>query len=171
MKEAMLDLINQILAEHTVVRQNMDNLEKTAHDVDLASQLEAAKGKMAPGETPHQSVISDLNAFMARFEGRLKVHFDREEALLQDALSRPEGQAYASAIDVLRVEHGELMSRIAQLKEKIAEVNAPNLTPEARRNRASALRVFLAQTRSLLEDHADRETLLFEKIRNILSAK
>ncbi|GEM_PF-2016622 len=171
MKEAMLDLINQILAEHAMVRQNTDDLEKTAHDVDLASQLEAAKGKVAHGEIPHQSVISDLNAVMAKFEGRLKVHFDREEALLKDALNRPEGQMYASAIEVLRVEHAELMSRIAQLREKIAEINAPELTPEARRNKAEALRIFLAQTRSILEDHADRETLLFEKIRNMLSVK
>lgn len=171
MKEAMLDLINQILAEHTMVRQNTEDLEKTAHDVDLASQLEAAKGKVAHGEAPHQSVLSDLNTVMDRFEGRLKVHFDREEALLKDALNRPEGQPYASSIEVLRVEHAELMSRIAQLREKIAEVNAPNLSPDARRHRASALRVFLAQTRSLLEDHADRETLLFEKIRNMLSVQ
>jgi len=171
MNETILDLINQILAEHAMVRKNTEEMEKTAHDVDLASQLELAKGKVSRGEAPQQVVIDDLTALSSKFVGRLKVHFDREEAMLVDALKRPEGKPYASAIDVLRVEHTELMSRIAQLKEKIAELSSPGLTVESRRNKASALRVFLAQTRTLLEDHADRETLLFEKIRSVLSQK
>ena len=107
---------------------------------------------------------------LAQIESQLSDHFKREEDTLNECCRKIEDTDLTSALIRLRIDHNEILFRIDDLRSEAKEIVMVLSSGAHSISRSFEFGVHITETRVFLEKHADQETVLFERLRNRLSA-
>ena len=166
--DTILQLIDQLIAEHKTVSDKTQSLEKAANDVTLLSNLKQAKETFISGNSSPDDDLKKLKQMLLAIDTWLIKHFNREETILLPAVEKHGNDKLVTSLNSLLFEHTELRDRLSHSKKRVDEL----LTGEMARNvwyaTASDTRTYLSHTRKLLETHAARENHLFSEVRRYL---
>jgi len=164
-------LIDQILEEHTAIKQQMQTLEKVGNDVEALAGLDEIKGDFMPGRLDHGQSLKRLQDLLDKISRGLEKHFNREETGLLTAFGKHGDKELASALRSLLLEHEDLRNRLAYSQKHVAELVGGGLSRHLWEASAHDMRAYLSHTRKLIEAHAETEQELFHKLKKQLPGK
>ncbi len=156
----MLHTINEILAEHRLLHENLHTL------LHLATAIRSASGEQSadnPASAPQQ-----LCAQMEVVQQTLRAHFEREEATLENIVrfgGHPEAMA---SLTELWHEHMQLNADMESLRQTASAAGASNREPA---DIESLLESEIHSLDAKLAAHTRREGLLFAKVKALLGAQ
>jgi len=161
-------LIDQLLEEHTAIKQQIQTLEKVGNDVEALAGLDEIKGDFMPGRLDQSQSLKRLQDLLDKISRGLEKHFNREEKGLLAAFEKYGAKELASALRSLLLEHADLRNRLAYSQKHVAELTDGGLSRHLWEASAHDMRAYLSHTRKLIEDHAETEQELFHKLKKQL---
>jgi hypothetical protein len=164
-----LKLIDQLIAEHKVISERTDSIEKFANDASLLSDLSEARETFVPGRFDQKKSLEKLQEMLGEIDSWLDRHFNREETILLKAVEEHGEQKLVMALNSLLLEHTDLRNRMTQSKQDVAELVTGGLARHRWEASANDMRTHLTHTRKLLEAHAAMENELFADLRRALA--
>lgn len=163
-----ISLIDQLIAEHKVISEQTRDLESTANDTDLMTDLKEARDTFVPGTLDQHQGLEKLESMLRDITPWLEKHFEREETILLGVVEKLGDRELISSLNSLLLEHADLRTRVAQSREHITELKSGALARHRWDASASDMRAHLTHTRKLLEIHASLENDLFHELRRHL---
>jgi len=155
--EAVLTLIEQIIAEHHTILQRLEDLEEVANDAEALRGFEQAQESFVPGRLNERQGLERLEKLVSLVDQGLRAHFDREETALLAAFEGQGSRELASAFHSLLLEHADLKNRIARTREQVAQLTGGQLSRHSWEATANDLRAHVSHTHRLLQAHAEAE--------------
>lgn len=168
--EEVLALIEKIIAEHKLIRQRAENLEKAANDAEAIASMEKAKEVFQPGRFEQKEGLLKMKDLLAITDKGLEGHFNREETTLLAAFEQYGDKEFTSRLRSLLLEHADLRNRFAVSKKRVDELIGGGLSRHVWDASAHDMRAHMSHTRKLLEVHAQIEEELLNDFRRILLA-
>jgi hypothetical protein len=169
--QEILDLIEQLIAEHRVIDEEARSLEKAANDASLLSDLKEASDNFVPGRFDQNESLRVLEEQLEAIEARLDKHFNREETALLTAVDKHGDRKFVSALNSLLLEHSDLRNRMSHSREHVAELIGGGLARHRWDASANDMRAHISHTRKLLGTHATMENELFSELRRHLKGE
>ncbi|MCJ7605028.1 MAG: hypothetical protein MUO19_03220 [Dehalococcoidales bacterium] len=167
-----ISLIDQLIAEHKIIHQRTEDLENTANDANLLTDLKEAKETFVPGRLDQHKGLQKLESMLEDIAPWLDKHFKREETILLGAVEELGDRELISSLNSLLLEHADLRNRVAQSREHVTELKTGALARHRWDASANDMRGHLTHTRKLLEIHASMENDLFTELRrHLIDAK
>ncbi len=163
-----LALIEKIIAEHKVIKEQAGTLERVANDAQALKGFEQAKEAFMPGRFGQQKGLSMLQESLDVIEQGLHRHFHSEETELPDVVEHYGDEELKADLRSILLEHKDLRSRITQSKKHVAELTSGNLSRHLWEASAHDMRAHITHTRKLLEAHAEIEQELLHELRGRL---
>ena len=161
-------LIDQLLEEHTAIKQQIQTLEKVGNDVEALAGLDEIKEDFMPGRLDQSQSLKRLQDLLDKISRGLEKHFNREEKGLLAAFEKHGDKELASALRSLLLEHEDLRNRLAYSQKHVAELSGGGLSRHLWAASAYDMRAYLSHTRKLIEAHAETEQKLFLKLKRLL---
>lgn len=165
-----MDQITQLIAEHEGFRRRFAWLEEQANDIESASHLKAIRKKITSERLLRNHRLFELGDELSQIESQLADHFKREEKALRECCLKIAGADLESALTDFRIDHADILVQISDIKKEAEKIDVALSNGESRINESFDFRVRITEARVFLERHAEKETHLFEKLRNKLSA-
>ena len=166
MDQDIINMIDELLLEHEELIVDVQALEHMASDFGVALQLDKATEGLVVGRLEgHQDALKALEKALAEAETKLQAHFNREERGLLQAFEKSRKQVFASALHDLLLEHNEIRTRLDNSKRELEELWSAGLSRDVWEGKVWGIRVYIAHTRRLIEDHAHAEYALLWKAR------
>jgi iron-sulfur cluster repair protein YtfE (RIC family) len=163
-----LQLIDQLIAEHKVIKEKTESLEKTANDASLLTDLAKARDTFVPGQPNQSPSLQKLNEMLESIDAWLKKHFEREETALLPALRKLDNQELLMSLEALLFEHTDLRDRMFHSRNRVTELLSGQLAANIWEATAKDIRVHLSHTWKLLVTHAGNENRYFNDLRKKL---
>ena len=163
-----LKLIDQLIAEHKIISEQTESIEKTANDASLLSDLKEAKDTFTPGRFDQGQSLQKLQEMLETINPWLEKHFNNEETILLSAVEQHGDRKFVTALNSLLLEHTDLRNRMTSSMEDVAQLSGGGLARHRWEASANDMRAHLSHTRKLLEAHASMENDLFRDLRQIL---
>ena len=161
-------LIDQLLEEHTAIKQQIQTLEKVGNDVEALAGLDEIKGDFMPGRLDQSQSLKRLQDLLDKISRGLEKHFNREETGLLAAFEKYGDKELAAGLRSLLLEHEGLRNRLAYSQKHVAELTDAGLSRHLWEASAHDMRAYLSHTRKLIEAHAETEQKLFRKLKRQL---
>lgn len=169
--EEALSVVERIIEEHKVIKQNFQTLERVANDASALLELEETKEDFMPGRFNPRQGLQRLAESLEVIEKGLQAHFNREETALLAVFDKHGDEELASSLRSLLLEHEDLRNRFTHSKKHVAELVGGGLSRHLWEASAHDMRAYISHTRKLLEAHAEIEQELLNRLRSLLSAK
>lgn len=166
----ILDLIEQLIAEHKILSEKTLSLENAVNDARLISDLTQARDTFVPGRFDQTEKLKVMEGMLNSIDIWLEKHFNREETVLLQAVEQYGDMQLTESLNKLLFEHSDLRYRIAHSKKRVAELLSGSLHQHVWNASANDARSYLSHTRTLLETHAGMENRLFSEIRRKIKA-
>ena len=181
MTQEVIALIDRLIEEHKIILQNMDSLESVVNDAGAIISFDKAKEIYMPGRLDSGRDMEKLHDLLDIIDQGLRAHFEREEAGLHAAFEQHGGAEMATTFHSLLMEHDELRNRLTHhktirnnLNQSLKEIGESGHTALSRQTweaTANDIRVYIIQSKKLVEEHAGREHRLFTDLRKTLATK
>ncbi len=156
----MVHTINEILAEHRLLHENLHTL------LNLAASIRGASGEQI-ADAP-ESALRQLRAQIEVVQETLRAHFEREEAALEN-IARFGGHPEAlSSLTELWHDHTQLNAGIESLRQTAGAADADNSPPADITPRLDSA---IQSLDTELTAHTRREGLLFTKLKDLLNTQ
>jgi hypothetical protein len=166
--EEALAVIEQIIAEHEVIKQRFQAAEQIANDAEALAGFDKAKEAFMPGRLAQQPGLQELQASLTKIEQGLHRHFHLEETNLPGVVGEYGDEENKSDLRSLLLEHKDLRNRLVHSKKHVAELVEGNLSRHLWEASAHDMRAYFSHTRKLLEAHAEIEQELLHELRHKL---
>ena len=163
-----LQLIDQLIAEHKIINERAESLEKAANDASLLSDLKEARDTFVPGELFQSENLQKLEQMLEAIYTWLEKHFDREETVLLPAVEKHGEEKFVTALNSLLFEHTDLRDRLSHSRKRVTELLSGRLAQNLWDATANDIRTHLSYTRKLLATHAAKENHFFTELRRHL---
>ena len=163
-----LAIIERVIAEHKVIREDLYNLEQVANDAQAMKGFEEAKEAFMPGRLNHKEGLSQLAKALTAIEGGLQRHFNFEETSLPTVVDRHGDEELKSSLQSIFLEHVDLRNRLAHSKKHAEELVTGSMARHRWEASAHDMRAYISHTRKLLEAHAEIEQELLYELRRRL---
>src|SRR3989304_687894 len=160
-----LQLINQLIAEHKVMNERAESIEKVANDASLLSDLKEAKETFVPGRLDQGQGVRKLQEMLGSIHVWLDKHFNREETAMLTEVERTGDRKLINALKSLLDEHVGLRDRVTKSMGLVGELAGGTLARHRWNSSANDIRAHINHTRKLLESHAGKENGLFTELR------
>ena len=160
-----LDMINELIAEHKVIRTQSGSLEQAANDATLLDDLKEARDTFVPGRFDQNRSLQKLHGMLEEIAALLDRHFNREETALLQAVEKNGEAEVVTALNSLLLEHADLRNRMVHTKNHVNELMSGELSRHRWDATANDMRAHLSHTKKLLEAHAAAENELFHELR------
>jgi len=163
-----LAIIERVIAEHKVIREDLYNLEQVANDAQAMKGFEEAKEAFMPGRLNHKEGLSQLAKALTAIEGGLQRHFNFEETSLPTVVDQHGDEELKSSLQSIFLEHVDLRNRLAHSRKHAEELVAGSMARHRWEASAHDMRAYISHTRKLLEAHAEIEQELLHELRRRL---
>lgn len=167
----VLALIDKIIAEHKTLLGGLAQLDQGANDALALAALEEGTQKFVPGRFDQRETAQKLAERLEGIDRGLRAHFSREETGLSVAVVEYGDEKMTSALRALLMEHKDLRTRLAESKERVAELGDSKFSTSVWIANAHDARAHIAHTRKLLEAHAGLEQELIGGLRKTLKER
>jgi iron-sulfur cluster repair protein YtfE (RIC family) len=161
-------LIDQLIAEHSVIGEKALSLEKAANDAGLLSGLKRAGETFVRGDVSGRDDLKKLEVMVNEITDRLDKHFTREEKVLRPAVKSYGDEKLVLSLDSLLFEHTDLRDRLLHSRKRVDELLGAGLEGSRRDAALRDFRIHLNHSRKLLETHAARENHFLAEFRRHL---
>ena len=167
----LLVLIEQLIAEHKVVKEKLLTLETAMNDAQLIVDIKHARDAFRPGSPDWEVDLYNVKTVLENISSWLEKHFEREETVLRPAIEVYGDNTILSSLNQLLFEHADLRYRMDHSKKRVLELIAGNLEKNIWQVTAEDVRSYLDHTDSLLATHASAENKLFNSVRKAIKKK
>jgi hemerythrin-like domain-containing protein len=161
-------LIDELIAEHKLVSEKTQSLEKAVNDIRLLSGLKEVRDSFIQGDIPQDTDLKNLAQAINIIASWLDRHFEREENVLRPAVIKYGNNKFVSSLNSLLFEHSDLRDRILHARAHIDELMAGGLDLVRHDAAVRDLRVHISHSRKLLETHAAQENHFLHEFRRYL---
>lgn len=167
MASEILTVIQRVIDQHKVLRQNLESVDQVANDKEALGSISSASSSLQADEPEG---VAKLQALFSRLDHGMRAHFDFEETELVAAfhsLGQPE---LDKALHDLLMAHRDIRDRLAQGQQDIE-----NLSKAVREHRAWEtsgydMRTHLVYTHKMIEKHAQNEEIMLDGLKKKLEA-
>lgn len=166
-----IELIDKLIAEHKIINESSEYLERAASDASLLNSLQDAKETFTPGRLDQSKSLDKLHELLTSMSPWLNKHFENEETVLLSVVEELGDRELITALNSLLLEHTDLRNRMTQVGAHIAELKSGSLTRHRWDASANDMRAHLTHTRKLLAAHAAMENDLFGELRRHLTER
>jgi len=156
----MLHTINEILAEHRLLHENLHTL------LQLAATIRGASGE--PTADDPESTLRQVRAQIEVVQETLQAHFQREEDSLESIVRFGGHPEALSSLTELWHDHTQLNNGMESLRQTATTVNAGNRAPA---DIKPLLDSAIQSLNTELTAHTRREGLLFAKLKDLLATQ
>jgi hemerythrin-like domain-containing protein len=163
-----LQLIDQLVAEHKLMLQNTQSVEKRVNDASLILDLKKARDSFVPGQSNQTESLKRLDEALKATDTFLTQHFAREETALMPAVKKMGDEKITYALETLLFEHTDLRDRMYHSKKRITELQSGSLSPNIWEATAKDIQVYINHTTKLLATHAANENRYFNELRKFI---
>ncbi|MFH1651657.1 MAG: hemerythrin domain-containing protein [Chloroflexota bacterium] len=164
----IINLIDQLIAEHRMFGRQAKELEKVANDVQAIAGLEKAQDAFMPGRLDQKKGLQQFWELLESYGEGINAHFDREETALLRAFEKQGDKELVSALNSLLAEHVDLRGRLEEMKKHTVELISGELGSHFWSAKAHDTRVYMGHTVRLINVHARSEYGLFTSLKKEL---
>lgn len=159
-----LELINQIIEAHQVIRKNVSALGKTVADREALFKLEREQYSWTPGQPGEMGARQQqIEETLQRLDQGLRSHFALEEQYLPPLF----GDLLMKG---MLLEHHNLLEKLGQTRAMIAGKNPEFLSRAQLLEQQSSIRDAIGSLSRHIEDHASSEEVIFDMLKMTLEA-
>jgi iron-sulfur cluster repair protein YtfE (RIC family) len=167
--ETTLQLLDQLIDEHKVIKEKGRSLVKAVNDFSLLSNIKQAKNVIIEGKYGNKVDIKLLDGILEEIDIRLGKHFAREETILLPIVKKFHDDKLVNSFNARLFEHTDLKDRLLHAHKRTDELkDGADLSAAVWDARVSDLRVHISHTFKLLETHAAMENHFFSEVRRYL---
>ncbi|MFA5308131.1 MAG: hypothetical protein WC370_01425 [Dehalococcoidales bacterium] len=163
-----LKLVEQLIAEHKVIKEKTLSAQKAANDTSLLADLLKARDSFVSGRPNWSQNLEKLWDMIKSIDTWLDKHFSREENILLPAVVKLNNQELLDALETRLFEHHDLRERMLHSRERIAELINGTLASNLWEATYQDIQVYLVHTWRLLSTHAKNENHFFSDLRKQL---
>lgn len=166
-------IIDEILVEHERIREGFNTLTKMSGDVEAAARLgtEDVKGYFVPRALGGEGEgLRQWRTQLDAIHDMLQTHFVREEVGLTDALKLEGTPELLDALNELLEEHQDIKARLAKLYKDSHDIGEGGQRIEVWEGGGWGMKYNVESFRTTLEEHAERERVLFGDLKARLIA-
>ena len=167
----ILALVEQLIAEHKVIKEKFVNLESAMNDARLITDIAHARDSFKPGSPDWVVDLYNVKTVLENISSWLEKHFEREETTLRPAIEVYGDNSILSALNQLLFEHADLRYRMEHSKKRVLELISGNLEKPLWQATAEDVRSYLDHTNKLIGTHASAENKLFNNLRKAIKKK
>jgi len=160
-----LQLIDQLIADHKVIKEKTRSVEKAANDASLLSDLKKARDTFVPGQPNQSQSLQKLDEMLKAIDTWLENHFTREEPILLPAVKKLNDQKLVDALESRLFEHTDLRDRMLHSRKRVSELLNGKLAANLWETTYKDIQAHLTHTGKLLATHAANENHFFSKLR------
>ena len=157
----VIDLIQQIINEHTTILGGVMNVEKSVNDVKLMAAFGETEREITSFRLEQSDGLRKLQDGLENLLSQVRAHFNREETTLLTAFRNHGDEKTMQTFQSLLTEHEQLRNQIVYCKLHLDKMTDILLSYEQRSKAAKELQQEINKTSSMLEQHAGREQMLF----------
>lgn len=163
-----LQLVEQLIAEHKVIKERTASLEKAANDARLLKDLKNARDTFVQGQPNPSQNLQKLWDMLSELDPWLNGHFNREETILLPAVQKLNNEKLVDGLQTRLFEHTDLRDRIAHSKKRVYELLTGKVAANLWGTTYTDIQSYLTQTWKLLGTHAANENRFFNDLRKLL---
>ncbi len=164
--EMALAMIDKIIEEHEIIKQNIRNLERQANDIDAIGGLKKIQEASKSGKLDDKQGLQKLQGALQTIYQELQAHFNREEKGLIIAFEGYGNKKLTSTFTTLLIEHEDLRNWFARSRKCVSELIGDGISHQVWEAEVCDMQAHISRTRQLLEVHADMETELLQELRS-----
>ena len=170
MSEA-IELVEQIINEHTLISGGVRNVEKAVNDVKIMAAFGETGDKTASSRLDQSEELQKLRDGLQELLSRVRDHFNREETILLTVFREHGDEKIMQTFQSLLTDHEQLRNQLSYCKLHLGKMTDTELSHERRSKASRDLQEEIDKTRSMLERHAGREQMLFNVLLDELKNK
>ncbi len=164
------DRITELLAEHESTNtEAISSLDASDNDLQSVSRLDTFGEKIDSGKLAVGPWSIQLEDDLSEIEVLLSRHFSREEEFLAECCEIFDDAALSDFLNWLRSDHRAIIDGIDNLRAQVREIVPAVASRGDWIKIVSQARAHLADTRALLQKHAQEEEAFFRMLSDRLS--